>query len=184
LCALHGSLRCQRRLFSGAASYLVEVGVINPEMRRVVEEQRLGFAATICEDGTANLSPKGTVTVLDDERLMFADIASPQTVKNLRANPSIEINVVDPVIRKGYRFKGRGTVVDAGEQFDELLERFTSGPRIVRDAKVRIHHLIVIEVQRALPLVSPAYDEDLTEGEVSARWERYFLDLWEARRGS
>jgi hypothetical protein len=33
-------------------------------MRRTVEEQRLGFAATICEDRTANLSPKGTVTVL------------------------------------------------------------------------------------------------------------------------
>jgi predicted pyridoxine 5'-phosphate oxidase superfamily flavin-nucleotide-binding protein len=85
------------------------VGLINPEMRRGVEEQRLAFAATICEDGTANLSPKGTVTVLDDDHLMFADLASPQTVKNLRTNPSIEINVVDQVIRKGFRFKGRAS---------------------------------------------------------------------------
>jgi hypothetical protein len=151
-------------------------------MRCVVEEQRLGFAATICEDGTANLSPKGTVTVLDDDRLMFADLASPQTVKNLRMNPSIEINVVDPVIRKGFRFKGRGTVVDLGERFDELVESFTSGSRAVRDARARIRHIVVIEVERALPLVSPAYDEDVSEEEVSARWERYFQELWEARR--
>jgi predicted pyridoxine 5'-phosphate oxidase superfamily flavin-nucleotide-binding protein len=87
---------------------LSTVGPINSEMRRVVEEQRLGFAATICEDGTANLWPKGTVTVLDDDHLVFADVASPQTVNNLRTNPSIEINVVDPVIRKGFRFKGGG----------------------------------------------------------------------------
>jgi len=160
------------------------VGLSNPEMRRIVEEQRLGFAATICEDGTANLSPKGTVTVLDDDHLMFADLASPQTVKNLRTNPSIEINVVDPVIRKGFRFKGRGIVVDPGERFDQLLERFTSGPRAVRDAKARIRHIVVIEVERALPLVSPAYDEDVTEGEVSARWQQYFQELWEARRRS
>jgi len=54
----------------------------------------------------------------------------------------------------------------------------------VRDAKARIRHIVVIEVERALPLVSPAYDEDVTEGEVSARWERYFQELWEARRRS
>jgi len=153
-------------------------------MRRVVEEQRLCFAATICEDGTANLSSKGTLTVLDDDHLIFVDLASPQTVKNLRTNPSIEINVVDPVIRKGFRFKGRGVVVDPGERFDELLERFTSGLRAVRDAKARIRHIVVIEVDRALPLVSPAYDDDVTEGEVSARWEGYFRELWEARRRS
>lgn len=55
------------------------VGLITPEMGSVVEEQRLGFAATICEDETANLSPKETVTVLDDDHLMLADLASPQT---------------------------------------------------------------------------------------------------------
>jgi predicted pyridoxine 5'-phosphate oxidase superfamily flavin-nucleotide-binding protein len=160
------------------------VGPINEEMRRIIEEQRLCFAATTCEDGTANLSPKGTVTVLDDDHLMFADLASPQTVKNLRTNPSIEINVVDPVIRKGFRFKGRGIVVDPGERFDQLLERFTSGSRPVRDAKARIRHIVVIEVERALPLVSPAYDEDVTEADVSAHWEGYFQELWEARRRS
>jgi predicted pyridoxine 5'-phosphate oxidase superfamily flavin-nucleotide-binding protein len=167
-----------------AKAILSAVGLINPEMHRIVEEQRLGFAATICEDGTANLSPKGTVTVLDHDHLMFADLASPQTVKNLRTNPSIEVNVVDPVIRKGFRFKGRGIVVDPGERFEELLERFTSGSRAVRDAKARIHHIVVIEVERALPLVSPAYDDEVTEEEVAARWERYFRELWEARRRS
>ena len=168
-----------------AKAILPTVGLITPEMRRIVEEQRLGFAATICEDGTANLSPKGTVTVLDDDHLMFADLASPQTVKNLRTNPSIEINVVDPVIRKGFRFKGRGMVFVPGERFDQLLESsFTSGSRAVRDAKARIRHIVVIEVERALPLVSPAYDEGVTEADLSARWEGYFEELWEARRRS
>jgi hypothetical protein len=75
-------------------------------------------------------------------------------------------------------------VVEDGERFDELLERFTSGSRAVRDAKTRIRHIVVIDVERALPLVSPAYDDDVTEEKVSARWERYFQELWEARRRS
>jgi len=43
-------------------------------MKRVVLEQKLGFAATVCPDGTPNLSPKGTTTVWDDDHLLFADI--------------------------------------------------------------------------------------------------------------
>ena len=72
----------------------------------MVEEQRLGYASTVCPDATPNLSPKGTTAVWDDDHLIFADIRSPGTVENLLRNPTIEINVVDPISRKGYRFKG------------------------------------------------------------------------------
>lgn len=82
------------------------MSVLTPEMQRVVLEQRLRFAATVCPDGTPNLSPKGTTTVWEADHLVFADIASPGTVRNLEQNPAIELNVVDPFVRKGYRFKG------------------------------------------------------------------------------
>src|SRR5260370_2698485 len=82
------------------------MGILNDAMRSVVEEQRLGFAATVCPDGTPNLSPKGTTSVWDDDHLIFADIHSPRTVANLRPNPAIEINVVAQLVRTGYRFKG------------------------------------------------------------------------------
>jgi predicted pyridoxine 5'-phosphate oxidase superfamily flavin-nucleotide-binding protein len=43
-------------------------GVLTADMKRVVEEQRLGFVAAVCPDGTPNLSPKGTTAVWDDAR--------------------------------------------------------------------------------------------------------------------
>lgn len=46
-------------------------------MKRVVDRQRLGFVATVSPDGPPNLSPKGTVSVLDDDSLVFADLRSP-----------------------------------------------------------------------------------------------------------
>ncbi len=55
-------------------------------MKRVVLEQRLGFVATVGRDGTANLSPKGTTTVWDDDHLVFADLRSPATIRNLDRN--------------------------------------------------------------------------------------------------
>ncbi|HEX3199220.1 MAG TPA: pyridoxamine 5'-phosphate oxidase family protein [Propionibacteriaceae bacterium] len=70
---------------------------LTADMKRVVREQRLGFVATVCPDGTPNLSPKGTTRVWDDEHLVFCDLMSPQTVEDLRINPAVEVNVVDPI---------------------------------------------------------------------------------------
>ncbi len=69
---------------------------LDDDMRRVVREQALGFAATVCPDGTPNLSPKGTTIVWDDEHPVFLHLHSPRTVANLAVNPAIEVNVVDP----------------------------------------------------------------------------------------
>jgi len=69
------------------------MGKLSDDMQRVVREQRLGYVATVSPDGTPNLSPKGTLTVWDDDHLVFADIRSPATLRNLRINPAVEINV-------------------------------------------------------------------------------------------
>jgi uncharacterized protein len=159
------------------------VSRLTQDMRRVVEEQRLAFVATVDADGTPNLSPKGTIAVLDDDHLVFADLASPRTVENLRRNPSVELNVVDPVARKGYRFKGRAEVVGEGPRFEELLRFYADGPRAVSRPEERIRHVVVVAVDRCLPLVSPAYDEGATEEEISRRWRSYFAELC-AGRGS
>ena len=146
-------------------------------MKRLVREQKLGFVATVSPDGTPNLSPKGTVTVWDDDHLVFADIRSPNTVRNLRSNPAVEINVVDPVVRKGYRFKGSGRVLSDGPLFDDILAFFEKEFEIARE---RINAIVLVAVEQARELVSPAYDLGLSESEVRARWERY----WDAlRRG-
>src|SRR5438477_5084517 len=143
-------------------------------MKRVVTEQRLGFGATGCPDGTPNLSPKGTTAVWDDDHLVFLDIRSPMTVKNLRLNPAIEINVVDPIVRKGFRFKGTARVLDTGPLFSEILDFFQRerGTEIAR-----VQSVVLMEIVQARPLTSPAYDGGASEQEISARWTRYFAGL-------
>ena len=151
------------------------MGIIDEDMRRVVEEQRLGYASTVCPDTTPNLSPKGTTAVWDDHHLIFADIRSPGTVENLRHNPAIEINVVDPISRKGYRFKGTGMVLTEGDLFDEALVFYGE-----RGVEGEIRAVVLVEVGRAMPLTSPAYDLGASEQEVRERWERHYEAL---RRG-
>jgi predicted pyridoxine 5'-phosphate oxidase superfamily flavin-nucleotide-binding protein len=139
------------------------VGILTEDMKRLVEAE-LGFVATVCPDGTPNLSPKGTTAVWDDDHLVFADLRSPRTVQNLRSNPSVEVNVVDQLVRKGYRFKGTGVVYTEGDVFERGV-RFYEDRGTVR-ARERIRGIVVVTVERALPVTSPAYDIGLTEDEL------------------
>jgi uncharacterized protein len=152
------------------------MGVITADMRRLVEEQKLGFVATVCPDGTPNHSPKGTTAVLDDDHLVFADINSPRTIANLRANPAVEINVVDALTRKGFRFKGVARIVDKGPELDALLDFYRS-----RGSTSEKRCIVVVKMEKAAPLISPAYDDGTSEAKVVANWRAYWEKLWGVR---
>ena len=149
------------------------MGVLSAQMKQLVERQRLGFVATVCADGTPNLSPKGTLRVLDDEHLVFADLKSPATVRNLRQNSSIEVNVVDQFVRKGFRFKGKAEVLDSGTEFDRLVEFYSTLG--LSDAPKKIQSIVIVKVEQARPLVSPAYDYGADEEAMRAQWTSYYL---------
>jgi predicted pyridoxine 5'-phosphate oxidase superfamily flavin-nucleotide-binding protein len=144
------------------------VGILTDDMKRVVTEQRLGFMATVCPDGTPNVSPKGTTAVFDDDHLVFANLRSPQTIRNIEGNPSIEINVVDQLVRKGYRFKGTATVHKDGDIFERVLELYMEIG--LGDYRDRIKGVVLVKVERALELTSPVYDLGRTEAEVRASY--------------
>jgi predicted pyridoxine 5'-phosphate oxidase superfamily flavin-nucleotide-binding protein len=149
------------------------MGVLTADMRRVLEEQQLGFIATVCPDGTPNLSPKGTTLAWDDDHLVFADICSPGTIANLRRNPAVEINVVDMLLRKGYRFKGVATVLSEGARFDEVMEFYRQ-----RGSTTVKRHIVVVKLSYVAPVVSPSYDLGQSEAQVRGHWLRYWDRLW------
>jgi len=142
-------------------------GVLDDGMKRVVREQRLGYVASVCADGTPNLSPKGTTAVWDDDHLVFLDIASPGTVANIEAGrPVVEVNVVDPIRRKGYRFKGRAEVHRNGSVFDDVVHWYETE----RGSDTsRVESVVLVRVDDADALVSPAYADGSSEATVEQR---------------
>jgi predicted pyridoxine 5'-phosphate oxidase superfamily flavin-nucleotide-binding protein len=149
------------------------MGILTQEIKDFVRQAKLGFVATVCPDGSPNLSPKGTTAVWDDDHLIFADIHSPGTINNLLVNPSIEINVVDVFIRKGYRFKGIGKVLSEGPLFDEVISFYKDA-----GSKYKINHIVLIKVERVIPLLSPVYDTGTSEIEVIKRWANYWNGIY------
>jgi predicted pyridoxine 5'-phosphate oxidase superfamily flavin-nucleotide-binding protein len=145
--------------------------LIDDDMRAIVRRSGIGYAATVTPDGRANLSPKGSLAVWDDDHLYFADIASPQTISNLRANPSIEVNFVDVISRRGYRFKGSAEVHESGPIFEKARQVLTEthGPQYP------CNHAVLIKVETVAPLLSPAYvfnETPPSEEQMRAVWMR------------
>lgn len=139
---------------------------LDADMRRVIDEQRLCFVATVNPDGTPNLSPKGSIRAWEDDCLLFGDIRSPNTIRNLERNPVTEINVVDPISRRGYRFRGRAEILRQGERYERAL-----GFLRATGLSLPVGALVAIRVESAQPVLSPAYDSgELGEAEIRAMW--------------
>ena len=139
------------------------------ELKKLVNFQKLGYVATVSSDGTPNLSPKGTIAILDDSRLVFANIRSPKTIENLTNNPSIEINVIDPFSRMGYRFKGLANIISNGEDFENILDYFKQ-----KGIKSTISHIVVIDVTSFSEITSPSYDLGLKKDDLIKKWKQYY----------
>jgi uncharacterized protein len=120
---------------------------ITADMEAIVKQAILSFVATVNEDGTPNLSPKASLTVMNGV-LYFADIASPRTILNLKRN------VVDIFQRRGYRFKGRALILPPDDGESLMIAnwvRATNGPEYPVD------HVVKIETTSITTLLSPAH---------------------------
>jgi len=143
--------------------------IISEEIKNFVNSQKLGYVATVSKDGTANLSPKGTIIIMNESTLTFADIRSPQTIQNLQDNTSVEINVVDPFQRLGYRFKGDGRIINEGSEFDKILDYYSN-----IGIKSKINSVVVVDVKSMSEVTSPSYDLGVTKDELVSKWKKYY----------
>jgi hypothetical protein len=126
---------------------------ITSDMEALIGRAILSFVATIGVDGSPNLSPKASLTVRNG-LLYFADIASPQTILNLRRNPAVEINVVDIFERRGYRFKGRAIILSPGNEEYLMIADWV---RATNGSEYPVDHVVKIEPTSIAPLLSPAH---------------------------
>jgi len=148
------------------------MSIITQEIKDFLEQQKLGFVATVSLDGTPNISPKGTIIGWTSELLAFANIRSPDTVNNLKNKPDVEINVIDPILRRGYLFKGVARILNNGQIYDEILAYYKNN-----GIKSVIHEIVLVNVSDVSVVTSPLYDMGISEQEIKSKWKKYFNDL-------
>lgn len=148
------------------------MSVITSEIKNFLDVQKLGYVATVSSDGKPNISPKGTIIAWSSTVLAFADIRSPDTMLNLQNNPFVEINVIDPLSRKGYLFSGTAKIIKDTPLYDAILTHYRNN-----GVQSPINSIVVIDVSSISIVTSPLYDLGKTEDEIKLKWKKYFTDL-------
>jgi hypothetical protein len=147
---------------------------ITKQMKIIAENHSVGIVGTINSDGTPNVSPKGTMVVLDDYTIIFGEIASPGTLANVLERPSMEINFIDVLARRCFRAKGEAKVFSLGsDEFKKLLPHFNRWG----DLLGRIRNIIHLQVFEASIVATPAYALGQTESDLKAYWRAHYANL-------
>ena len=118
------------------------MAIMSPEVQRAIAEVKPGLIATASGSGKPNVSAKGSLRVLDDEHLAFAEIMSPNTLANLRENPLIAIICLDAPTRSGCRIAGHAEILDSGALFDQFSEEYAA-------RRMAVRHVVKIAVDEA-----------------------------------
>ena len=113
---------------------------LTDEAKKAIAEIKPSLVATASRTGKPNVSAKGSFRVLDDEHVVFADIVSPRTVANIRENPRVAVICLNAAARKGCRIWGQGTILDAGELFDQLTAEYAK-------KNMAVKHVVKVAVE-------------------------------------
>ncbi|MBM85498.1 MAG: pyridoxamine 5'-phosphate oxidase [Rhodospirillaceae bacterium] len=143
-------------------------------MKRLIRENTIALVATVTPEGAPAVSPKATVAILDDSHLAFCDLRSPNTTRNIRVNPAVELNFIDVFRRQACRITGTASYASKSEAwFDDLRIHFKSWDYL----SDRMRGIVVIEITRAEHILSPAYDVGAKEEELKADWLAKYTDI-------
>ncbi|MDP2919897.1 MAG: pyridoxamine 5'-phosphate oxidase family protein, partial [Dehalococcoidia bacterium] len=76
------------------------MGKLTEAAKQAIGQIRPSLVATASKSGKPNVSAKGSLRVLDDDHVIFADVNSPRTVANIKENPQVAIICLDAAQRK------------------------------------------------------------------------------------
>lgn len=152
--------------------------MLSADLQAFINEWRLGYIATVGADGP-NVSPKGTFQALDDTRIAFAEIRSPNTTANLAHDPRVEVNMVDVFARKGARFRGEATfhAMDSAAA-DPLRPRWVD--LFGEPLMAKCSGFVIVDVTSAKPLTTPAYDVGANERQLREDYLARFTAMQQA----
>lgn len=127
---------------------------IDDAVRTDIENSVLCWLATVSPAGTPNVTPKEIFSAYGDDRIVVADIASANTVRNLRAHPTACVSFIDVFRQRGFKIVGTSTILGPEEEDFAVV-----GGQLLRmaGADFPIRHVISIQVEQVSRIWAPSY---------------------------
>lgn len=95
---------------------------ITDKIKTFIDANHPCLVATADATGEPNVSAKGSIRVLDEEHLAFADIRSLRTRQNLKENTRVCVLVLNVQERHVYQLNGGAEYITSGPLYDQITE--------------------------------------------------------------
>lgn len=104
---------------------------MNEKLIDCASKSVLCWLATASSDGQANVSPKEIFKIIDEETIIIANIASPQSAKNINENEKVCVSFIDVLIQKGFKIYAKAQVINSSSSvflsYEQTLQKYTKG---------------------------------------------------------
>lgn len=127
---------------------------LKAEIIRSIEKSVLCWVSTVSDAGIPNVSPKECFAYYGEESIIFANIASPQTVRNIEHNENTCISFIDILVQKGFQLKGKAEIIKETDPeyagMYRVLNEMTKG-------KFPFKTITKVTIEKVKPIIAPSY---------------------------
>jgi len=127
---------------------------LTTEIKECINKSVLCWLATASTENAPNVSPKEIFNYYRTDKIIVANIASPQTVRNIKQNENVCVSFIEILVQKGFQVKGKAKIIGKTdlefEAMKEILTKMTSG-------HFPFSTITEITIEKAKPIIAPKY---------------------------
>lgn len=128
--------------------------MLTPEIKASIDKSVLCWLATVSSDTMPNVSPKEAFTYYQEEYVIIANIASPQSVKNILQNPKVCVSFIDIFIQKGFQLKGNAQIIEeSNPEFAQVSVPILA----ITQGKYPFKSVTKTKIEQIKPIIAPSY---------------------------
>ncbi|RNC86377.1 MAG: pyridoxamine 5'-phosphate oxidase family protein [Winogradskyella sp.] len=127
---------------------------LTKDIREYIDRSILCWLATASENGVPNVSPKEIFSYYKSDKIIIANIASPQSLQNINVNNNICLSFIDILIQKGFQIKGTARIVRNNDSEFSLMESILTKITL---GKFPFTSITEITMESVKPIVAPRY---------------------------
>lgn len=149
--------------------------MITSEIKKYIDQSVLCWLATSSNENIPNVSPKEIFTTFGNDSIIIANIASPQSVKNIKENPNVCISFIDVLVQKGFQLKGSAKIVKKLDTDFSVMEEIILK---MTDGKFPFASISKITIESTKRIIAPKYllyPETTEEQQIESAKKMYGL---------
>lgn len=128
--------------------------LLTNDIKKYINQSVLCWLATVSSELQPNVSPKEIFTAYGEDSILIANIASPQSVRNIQQNPKVCISFIDILVQKGYQLKGTANIIGKKHPEFEVLEAILLE---MTGGKFPFTTITKITIESTKPILAPRY---------------------------